>query len=55
MTEAINNNLIPEYEVLKQKYTPEEKILLKELRENLVDIAISAGSSLAFTIFSRVP
>lgn len=45
MTEAINNNSIPEYEVLKQKYTPEEKILLKELRENLVDIAISSGES----------
>ena len=45
MTEAINNNSIPEYEVLKQKYTPEEKILLKELRENLVDNAISSGES----------
>ncbi len=45
MTEAINNNSIPEYEVLKQKYTPEEKILLKELRENLVDNAISSGET----------
>lgn len=46
MNEIIeNNSLIPTYEVFKQKYTPEEKLLLKELRENLVDLAISTGEN----------
>ena len=40
-----NNTLIPQYDVLKQNYTPEEKILLNEIRENLVDLAISAGEN----------
>lgn len=40
-----DNSLIPTYEVFKQKYSPEEKLLLKELRENLVDLAISAGEN----------
>ncbi|MBQ9025478.1 MAG: CpaF family protein [Methanobrevibacter sp.] len=38
-----NNSSIPIYEVFKQKYTPEEKVLLAEIRENLVDLAISSG------------
>ncbi len=41
-----DNELIPIYEVFKQKYTPQEKILLDELRENLVDIAISSGGNI---------
>ena len=40
-----SNSLIPTYEVFKQKYTTEEKVLLAELRENLVDLAISAGEN----------
>ncbi len=40
-----NNELIPQYDVVKQNYTAEEKILLGEIRENLVDIAISSGES----------
>lgn len=36
-----NNKLIPQYDVLKQNYSSEEKVILSELRENLVDIAIS--------------
>lgn len=39
------DSLIPNYEVFKQKYTPEEKVLLEELRGNLVDLAISAGEN----------
>ncbi|MBR0270772.1 MAG: CpaF family protein [Methanobrevibacter sp.] len=38
-----SNSSIPIYEVFKQKYTPEEKVLLAEIRENLVDLAISSG------------
>ena len=38
-----NASSIPIYETLKQKYTPEEKVLLAEIRENLVDLAISTG------------
>ena len=46
MNEIIDNNsLIPTYEVFKQKFNPEEKVLLKELRENLVDLAISTGEN----------
>ena len=46
MNEIIDNNSsIPTYEVFKQKFTPEEKVLLKELRENLVDLAISSGEN----------
>ena len=37
-----SNSSIPIYEVFKQKYTPEEKVLLAEIRENLVDLAISS-------------
>ena len=46
MNEIIDNNSsIPTYEVFKQKFTLEEKVLLKELRENLVDLAISSGEN----------
>ncbi|WP_407378883.1 CpaF family protein [Methanobrevibacter sp.] len=40
-----SNSSIPVYEVFKQKYTPEEKVLLAEIRENLVDLAISSGEN----------
>ena len=46
MNEIIDkNSSIPTYEVFKQKFSPEEKVLLKELRENLVDLAISSGEN----------
>ncbi|MBE6511419.1 MAG: CpaF family protein [Methanobrevibacter millerae] len=38
-----NTSSIPVYETFKQKYSPEEKVLLAEIRENLVDLAISTG------------
>ena len=40
-----NNKLLPQYDVLKQNYTSEEKILLNEIRENLVDLAMSTGEN----------
>ena len=40
-----NEDIIPQYEVVKQNYTPSEKILLGEIRENLVDLAISSGET----------
>ena len=40
-----NNKVLPQYDVLKQKYTAEEKLLLGEIRENLVDLAISSGEN----------
>lgn len=40
-----NNEIIPQYDIVRQDYTPEEKILLGEIRENLVDIAISSGEN----------
>ncbi|MEE1128494.1 MAG: CpaF family protein [Methanobrevibacter sp.] len=43
--EFINNELIPQYNIPKQNYTPKEKILLNEIRENLVDLAISSGEN----------
>lgn len=39
------NEIIPQYDITKQNYTPEEKILLGEIRNNLVDLAISAGET----------
>ena len=42
---SINNKHIPQYDVFKQNYTPEEKLLLNEIRENLVDLAISTGEN----------
>ena len=41
-----NNEIIPQYDITRQDYTPEEKILLGEIRENLVDLAISSGEIL---------
>ncbi|MBR3156517.1 MAG: CpaF family protein [Methanobrevibacter sp.] len=41
----MNNDIIPQYEVTKQEYSPEEKVLLGEMRENLVDLAISTGEN----------
>ena len=35
-----NIDVVPQYSVFKQKYSSEEKILLSELRENLVDLAL---------------
>ena len=40
-----NNEIIPQYNVSRQNYSPEEKILLSEIRENLVDLAISTGEN----------
>lgn len=40
-----NNDIIPQYEIINQNYISEEKILLKEIRENLVDLAISTGET----------
>ena len=40
-----NNGIIPQYDIIKQEYTSEEKILLGEIRENLVDLAISTGEN----------
>lgn len=39
------NEIVPIYKVSKQTYSHEEKILLSELRENLVDLAISSGEN----------
>ncbi len=33
-----NFDVVPQYNVFKQKYSSEEKLLLSELRENLVDL-----------------
>lgn len=41
----INNDTVPQYTTRSQKYNEKEKQLLKELRENLVDIAISSGEN----------
>lgn len=40
-----NFDIVPQYNVFKQKYSSEEKLLLSELRENLVDLAISSDES----------
>lgn len=39
------NEIVLIYKVSKQTYSHEEKILLSELRENLVDLAISSGEN----------
>lgn len=41
-----NFDVVPQYNVFKQKYSSEEKLLLSELRENLVDLAMSSDESL---------
>lgn len=40
-----NNEIIPRYDIVRQDYSPEEKIILGEIRENLVDLAISSGEN----------
>ena len=40
-----NNEIIPQYDIVRQNYSPKEKVLLGELRENLVDLAISSGAN----------
>lgn len=40
-----NNDIIPQYDVVKQNYTPEEKAILAEIRENLVDRAMNSDSN----------
>ncbi|WP_067040559.1 CpaF family protein [Methanobrevibacter sp. YE315] len=37
--------ILPQYDIEKQNYSNEEKILLGEIRENLVDLAISSGEN----------
>ena len=41
----MNKDIIPQYDIVKQEYSPEEKVLLGEMRENLVDLAISTGEN----------
>lgn len=41
----INKDIIPQYNVDEQIYSKKEKTILNELRENLVDIAISSGEN----------
>ena len=41
----MENNLIPMYNVLKFNFSDEEKLILEELRENLIDLAISEKMS----------
>ena len=36
-----NKEIIPQYDVVKQNYTPKEKAILVEIRENLVDLAMN--------------
>ena len=43
--EIMKNEIIPQYDVRKSEYTIQEKMLLGEMRENLVDIAISTGEN----------
>lgn len=40
-----NEDIIPQYELMQKNYTPSEKILLGEIRENLVDLAMSSGET----------
>ena len=41
----MENNLIPVYNVSKFNFSDEEKLMLEELRENLIDLAISEKMS----------
>lgn len=41
----MNNEILPQYDIVRQDYTPNERILLGEIRENLVDLAISTGEN----------
>ena len=40
-----NNTIIPQYDIVRQDYSPEEITILGEIRENLVDLAISSGEN----------
>lgn len=40
-----NNEIIPQYDVVKQDYTPKEKAILAEIRENLVDMAMNTSEN----------
>ena len=40
-----NNEIIPQYDVVKQNYTAQEKAILKEIRENLVDMAMNTNEN----------
>ena len=40
-----NNEIIPQYDVVKQNYTPKEKAILAEIRENLVDRAMNSDEN----------
>ena len=41
----MKDEIIPQYDVVRQDYSPDERILLGEMRENLVDLAMSAGEN----------
>ena len=41
----MENSLIPTYGVVKFNFSDEEKLILEELRENLIDLAISEKMS----------
>ena len=41
----MKDEIIPQYDVVRQDYSPNERILLGEMRENLVDLAMSSGES----------
>ena len=40
-----NNEIIPQYDVIRQDYTSEEKAILAEIRENLVDRAMNTNDN----------
>ncbi|MDR2967605.1 MAG: CpaF family protein [Methanobacteriaceae archaeon] len=40
-----DNNLVPKYELIKSEFSKEEKKLLEDLRNSLVDLAISSGNN----------
>ena len=40
-----DNDIIPQYDMVKQNYTPEEKVILAEIRENLVDKAMNSNGN----------
>ena len=42
----MDKDIIPQYNITKQNYTTKEKELLGEIRENLVDLAISTGENI---------
>ena len=41
----MKDEILPQYDVTRQNYSSNEKILLGEMRENLVDLAISTGEN----------